>query len=97
MLDALRTFQDIEVKLVASVAQPYEVAVASARTCYSGRGVIYPAEVSKDESTGAPRSDRLINPRSGPCDHSPACALCFCDLRRFAPVHLELFAQPPVL
>jgi thymidylate synthase ThyX len=44
-----RSFNDIEVKLVAAVAQPYEVAVASARTCYSGRGVIYPADVSKDE------------------------------------------------
>lgn len=36
-------------KLVGAVAQPYETAVASARTCYSGRGVIYPQEVSKDE------------------------------------------------
>jgi len=48
-METLRTFQQIEVKLVASVANPYETAVASARTCYSGRGVIYPNEVSKDE------------------------------------------------
>ncbi len=39
----------MEVSLVGSIADPYEVAVASARTCYSGKGVIYPNEVSKDE------------------------------------------------
>lgn len=48
-MEALRTFQQIEVKLVAAVSSPYETAVASARTCYSGKGVIYPNEVSKDD------------------------------------------------
>jgi thymidylate synthase ThyX len=44
-----RKISDIKVELVGSIANPYELAVASARTCYSGRGVIYPGEVSKDE------------------------------------------------
>jgi hypothetical protein len=44
-----RQFENIEVKLVGAISQPYELAVASARTCYSGKGIIYPNEVSKDE------------------------------------------------
>lgn len=48
-MEALRSFQDIEVKLVGAIAQPYEVAVASARTCYSGKGIIYPSDVSSNE------------------------------------------------
>lgn len=48
-METLRTFQDIDVKLVSHISNPYEVAVASARTCYSGKGVIYPNDVSKDE------------------------------------------------
>ncbi len=39
----------MEVQLVGSIADPYETAVASARTCYSGKGIIYPEDVSKDE------------------------------------------------
>ena len=35
-MEVLRSFQDIKVELVGSIAQPYEVSVASARTCYSG-------------------------------------------------------------
>lgn len=41
-----RHFEQIDVKLVASIAAPYELAVASARTCYSGKGIIMPEEVS---------------------------------------------------
>lgn len=48
-MESLRTFADIEVKLVGAIERPYEVAVASARTCYSGKGVVYPEDVSKDE------------------------------------------------
>src|SRR4051812_18137406 len=48
-LDRLKTINDIEVKLVGAIQPPYELAVASARTCYSGKGIIYPEEVSKDE------------------------------------------------
>ncbi len=48
-MESFRTFQDIEVKLVGAVAQPYETAVASARTCYSGKGIVYPEQVSVDE------------------------------------------------
>ncbi len=59
-MESLRTFQQIEVKLVGAVAQPYETAVASARTCYSGKGVVYPADVSKDEKSIALR-DRIAS------------------------------------
>lgn len=45
----LRSFADIEVNLVGAITPPYEIAVASARTCYSGKGIVYPQEVSKDE------------------------------------------------
>jgi len=34
---------------VGAITSPYETAVASARTCYSGKGVIYPEDVSKNE------------------------------------------------
>lgn len=58
--EVLRTFQDIDVKLVGHISNPYEVAVASARTCYSGRGVIYPEDVSKDEKAVVLR-DRIAS------------------------------------
>lgn len=48
-MESFRSFQDISVELIGSVPAPYEVSVASARTCYSGRGIVYPGEVSKDE------------------------------------------------
>jgi len=48
-MENFRTFQDIEVKLVGHIPTPYETSVASARTCYSGKGVIYPEDVSKDD------------------------------------------------
>jgi len=48
-MESLRTFEDIKVELVGAVQQPYEISVASARTCYSGKGVIYPEDISKDE------------------------------------------------
>jgi thymidylate synthase ThyX len=50
-LEHPRRFEDVEVKLVGAIGRPYEVAVASARTCYSGKGVIYPEDVSKDEKS----------------------------------------------
>ncbi len=46
-----RNFQNIDVKLVSSIASPYELAVASARTCYSGKGVVLPSEVSSSEKS----------------------------------------------
>lgn len=48
-MENLKSFDDIEVKLVGAISNPYETAVASARTCYSGKGIVYPEEVSKDE------------------------------------------------
>jgi len=38
-----------EVRLVNAFARPFENAVATARTCYSGKGIISPAEVSGDD------------------------------------------------
>jgi thymidylate synthase ThyX len=49
--EQFRSLSDIKVELISSVANAYELAVASARTCYSGRGLIYPSEVSKDEKS----------------------------------------------
>ncbi|MBM4318129.1 MAG: FAD-dependent thymidylate synthase [Deltaproteobacteria bacterium] len=54
-MESLRTFKDIEVKLVGAIEQPYEVAVASARTCYSGKGIIFPTDVSSNEKMVALR------------------------------------------
>ena len=48
-METVRTFRDIEVKLVGAIEKPYEVAVASARTCYSGKGIVYPNDVSSNE------------------------------------------------
>lgn len=48
-MESFRTFEEISVELIGTVPAPYEVSVASARTCYSGKGIVYPAEVSKDE------------------------------------------------
>jgi thymidylate synthase ThyX len=55
-----RRIEDIEVKLVGAIDSPYETAVATARTCYSGKGIIYPEDVSKDERSVAMR-DRIAH------------------------------------
>jgi len=55
MMESLSTFNQIQVELVGTIQNPYELSVASARTCYSGKGVIYPADVSKDERAVALR------------------------------------------
>ena len=39
----------MDVRLISAISPAYEVAIASARTCYSGKGAIYPEDVSKDE------------------------------------------------
>ena len=57
-MENFRRFEDIEVKLVNSVPSAYELSVASARTCYSGKGAIYPEAVSIDEKAIALR-DRI--------------------------------------
>lgn len=54
-MESFRTFDDIRVELLDSIARPYEVAVASARTCYSGKGLVYVDDVSKDEKAIALR------------------------------------------
>lgn len=59
-METLRTFNDIEVKLLGEGTKAYELAVASARTCYSGKGAIYPEDVSKDEKAVALR-DRIAS------------------------------------
>ncbi len=57
-MECFRQFNQIEVKLIGAIQTPYETAVASARTCYSGRGIILPEEISKDEKAIALR-DRI--------------------------------------
>ncbi len=57
-MENFKKFEDIEVKLVGSIASPYELAVATARTCYSGKGVIFPENVSATEKDVAMR-DRI--------------------------------------
>lgn len=54
-MESLSTFNQIKVELVGTIQNPYELSVASARTCYSGRGVIYPQDISKDEKAIALR------------------------------------------
>jgi len=57
-MENLSTFENIKVELVGTIQNPYELSVASARTCYSGKGVIYPTDISKDEKAIALR-DRI--------------------------------------
>lgn len=40
-----------EIKLVGAIQNPYDLAIATARTCYSGKGIITPEEVSQDEKS----------------------------------------------
>lgn len=54
-MESFRRFEDIEVKLVSAVPSAYELSVASARTCYSGKGAVYPEQVSVDEKAIALR------------------------------------------
>ncbi|GIX42679.1 MAG: thymidylate synthase [Leptospiraceae bacterium] len=39
----------VKVQLIAYTKEPYDLSIASARTCYSSKGIIYPEDVSKDE------------------------------------------------
>ena len=41
----------IKVSLIAYTNEPYNLSIASARTCYSSKGVIYPDDISKDEKS----------------------------------------------
>lgn len=59
-METLSTFENIKVELVGTIQNPYELSVASARTCYSGKGVIYPSDISKDEKAIALR-DRIAS------------------------------------
>ena len=59
-LEAFSRFEDIEVKLVAAVPSAYELSVASARTCYSGKGPVFPEAISIDEKAIALR-DRIAS------------------------------------
>src|SRR3989338_1717746 len=59
-----RTFDNIEVRLVGFIPSSYELAVASARTCYSGSGVILPSQVSQGER-GERARDRIASSTLG--------------------------------
>jgi len=41
----------LKVSLIAYTNEPYNVSIASARTCYSSKGIVYPDDVSKDEKS----------------------------------------------
>ncbi|MDH5716750.1 MAG: FAD-dependent thymidylate synthase [Spirochaetia bacterium] len=41
----------LEVKLLGYIKNPYDLAAASARTCYSSKGIILPEDVSKSEKS----------------------------------------------
>jgi len=47
------------VKLINAFARPFENAVATARTCYSGKGIIWPEEVSGDGEPDDKRQKRV--------------------------------------
>jgi thymidylate synthase ThyX len=48
-----------EVKLINSFARPFDNAIATARTCYSGKGIVTPEQVSaENEPDSAKREDR---------------------------------------
>ena len=59
-MERLRRLENIDVQLVGAIGHPFELAVASAKTCYSSRGIIYPDDVSKDEKAMAVR-DRIAS------------------------------------
>jgi flavin-dependent thymidylate synthase len=58
LISSFRNFKDIDVKLVAATPRPFEIAVASARTCYSKNGVVFPDAVLPDAKAAALR-DKL--------------------------------------
>lgn len=41
----------VKVTLIGHTEQPYNTAIASARTCYSSRGILYPHEMEKNEKS----------------------------------------------
>ncbi len=45
---ALMETGNIQVKIVSAPRNPYEIGIASARTCYSSRGIITPQEITND-------------------------------------------------
>jgi len=49
--DLLRDYDHIQVNLVDYAKTPYNLAIATARTCYSSKGVIYPHDLEKSEKS----------------------------------------------
>ncbi|MBI2608608.1 MAG: FAD-dependent thymidylate synthase [Deltaproteobacteria bacterium] len=47
-----------KIKLIEIIPKPYNLSIATARTCYSSKGIITPEEVDKDEKSRALR-DRI--------------------------------------
>ena len=93
-----------EVVLVQAFARPLDNAVATARTCYSAKGIITPAEVGGDsrprtsaDPPRTPRRARAGSLRRGPSHHVPARALPVRARPRVAPVRLVLPALPSLL
>lgn len=40
-----------KVQLIGAISNPYDLAIATARTCYSSKGIVTPEDVSKDEKS----------------------------------------------
>jgi thymidylate synthase ThyX len=40
----------VKVTLIGHTEQPYDTAIASARTCYSSKGILYPTDMTKNEA-----------------------------------------------
>lgn len=59
-MEQFKRFEDINVELMGHIGTPYETSVASARTCYSSKGIIRPEDVSKDERSAELR-DRIAS------------------------------------
>ncbi|MCS7205026.1 MAG: FAD-dependent thymidylate synthase [Leptospiraceae bacterium] len=43
--------KELIVELIDYTKRPFDLSIATARTCYSSKGIIYPEEISKDESS----------------------------------------------
>ncbi|MEK7791305.1 MAG: FAD-dependent thymidylate synthase, partial [Deltaproteobacteria bacterium] len=52
-----------EIQLVGAVQTPYNLSIATARTCYSSQGIITPQEVSKDEKSRLLRDKIAVSTR----------------------------------
>ena len=53
------------VALVGVIEDPYNLAVAAARTCYSSKGIVTPDDVVKDEKAPGALIEKRASPAKG--------------------------------